>query len=252
MCYIHRMRSNYLHSMGFPSLGLENKSCFSLVLHICLLFPSSLSRLLCLQEPISQLLMSKRTDVQYITDALLVPVLTKRKHRAQQCPGLPTGLEVLTHSLVTTPHLEPRQKCDLCWGSSQVQGPNCVLVLARQLPCKQHHAQNTAKWQNAKMWILHVCSGNQNVNTLAQKYRKAALAFKDKNHHREKAGKKKALRKIHGIFFPLIPISPPKRQKQIDFLVCSKGWKARDKISPVEDCCRVHKFCNYHTAGEEQ
>lgn len=31
------MRSNYLQSVGFLSLGLENKNCFSLVLPICLL-----------------------------------------------------------------------------------------------------------------------------------------------------------------------------------------------------------------------
>lgn len=181
MCYIYWMQSNYLQSVGFLSLGLKNKNCFSLVLPICLL---SFAFFLCPREPISQLLMSKRTYVQYITDVLLVPVLTKWKHRAQECPHLTTGLEVPTHSLVPTPHLESWQKCDLCWGSSQVQGPNSVLVLARQLPCKQQHAQNTPKWQNAKMWILRVCSGNRSVITLAQQYRKAELAFEDKNHHR--------------------------------------------------------------------
>lgn len=75
-CYIYRMKSNCLHSTGFPSLGLENKNCFSLALSICLLSFSFLLTL-CLRKPISQLLMSKHTDVQYITDALLVSALTK-------------------------------------------------------------------------------------------------------------------------------------------------------------------------------
>lgn len=76
-------------------------------------------------------------------------------YRTAVLKGLYTGPAVPTHVLLTTPHLKSWQECDLCGGSSQVQSPNSMLILARQLPCKQHHAQNSWVQNTACMFESH-------------------------------------------------------------------------------------------------
>lgn len=104
--------------------------------------------------------------------------------RVQQCSCLSTSLAVPTHALLTTPHLKPWQECDLGWGSSQVQSPNSLLVLARQLPCKQHHAQSSP---NAQMLKCRHCVGVQAAARWSQYHsntRRAELPFKEKTSER--------------------------------------------------------------------
>lgn len=154
-------------------------------------------------------------------DVLLVPLLTKWYQRVQQCSGLSTSLAVPTHALLTTPHLKPWQECDLGWGSSQVQNPNSLLVLARQLPCKQHRAQNSPKCTNAEMQTLCGCSGSHQVITAIQ----GGLSCPSKKKTSERTGRQTEGMEWDTDFLPQIPISPPKRQKQINLQISSKSWK---------------------------
>lgn len=179
-------------------------------------------------------------DVHYIRDVLLVPELTKWEHRAQLCPCLPTGIVVSTRMLTATPHLKLWQKCDLGWGSSQVQGPSSVLVMARQLPCKPHHVQNSLTWQNAIMQILHVCSANRQIPT-------SWVGLQRKNHQRNVVVKK-VLRKF--LLWLKFHILRDKSRWMFGYT-----WEAERKRHSRRLSGTVHKFCNYRrcssrTVGE--
>lgn len=106
-----------------------------------------------------------------------------------------------------------------------------MLVLARQLPCKQHHAQNSPKCK-----MLHAQSGSHRVITLSPQYRRAELAFKDKKHHRENVGKQKVLQKKNHRAFFLDSNFTSKEKKADKSLGIQQKLKCKRQVSPAEDC----------------